>query len=143
MSPVVKAPGLSAVKGRKKSKMLTPERAREVWAQRRAQWNMEGLLTPEEENHVQRVWDYLPGTSSWMDAFLLIRNATPQLHSGLTNGTLIVVKETGHGPFRGRRGVVYSYVPFGKYYVYLTDPKTGEITRQLVDGDDLRLAVFK
>lgn len=119
--------------------MLTPERAQSVWAQRGIQHKVEHLLTPEELAHVRKVWNHLPGNTTWMDAFqMLCRPHSPDLR--FQPCTLVRVAESHGSPaFRGRVGMVREHIPFGKYYVYLLDRGLGEFALHLVDGTDLML----
>jgi hypothetical protein len=117
--------------------MLTPERAQAVWAQRGAQHKVEHLLTPEELAHVRKVWNHLPGNSTWMDAFQLLCKAHV---SGckFQPGALVRVAESHGTPaYRKRVGMIREHVPFGKYYVYLLNKGLGEFALHLVDGADL------
>ena len=50
------------------------ERAREIWAQRGSQHEVESKMTDGEKAYVKAVWDALPGESCWMTAFFLILN---------------------------------------------------------------------
>jgi hypothetical protein len=53
--------------------VLTQERAREVWEKRAIQNRVDHLVTPEEDACVRRLWETMPGTTCWMDAFHRIR----------------------------------------------------------------------
>lgn len=101
--------------------MLTPKRAQEIWEQRGIQQNMDGLLTPAEENHVRRVWEAMPGSCRWIDVFLLIMNDKEGGKGGILHaGSAFTVGENFPiAEFRGLSGIVRNHVSFGKYYVYL------------------------
>jgi hypothetical protein len=53
---------------------MTQERAQEIWDARKCVPGYGLQATPEEDAYVKRVWDALPGDTSWMTAFYLVLN---------------------------------------------------------------------
>jgi hypothetical protein len=100
--------------------MLTKERAHKAWEARGAEQTVEHTLTKDECAYVKLIWDHMPGNSTWMDAFFLIMNAKREGPPEFQPLDFVIVKNThGYEAYRGRRGMIRSYVPFGKLYVYL------------------------
>ncbi len=54
---------------------VTPERARQIWAQRGAQNSLDASdMTFGEQEYIASVWRQMPGDSSWMNAFFKVMN---------------------------------------------------------------------
>lgn len=50
------------------------KRAREIWEKRLFWEEIWKHLTPGEDAYIWKIWDFLPGTACWMDAFFKILN---------------------------------------------------------------------
>jgi hypothetical protein len=51
---------------------LTPQRARKIWENRSSAGDFVGVVSREEDEEVSRVWQTMPGDTSWVDALLSI-----------------------------------------------------------------------
>lgn len=51
---------------------LTAKRALEIWRNRSSGGDFRGVISREEDLEVVRVWNTMPGHTSWVDALLSI-----------------------------------------------------------------------
>lgn len=53
---------------------MNHERAQELWSKRRFAADMSEDMTPEEDQFIRSIWQTMPSSSCWMDAFFRVLN---------------------------------------------------------------------